>query len=181
MPHYLVYHSCDLSSSQYQAFATEITRLHCELFSAPSAFVNITFHPNPLPTPHAPPQPTPPPQSTTFVAARPVRTNYIHAHLRPRGPANAPKLRTLVETIMQIWSTHVQNGKGEGRLDDPKGLHNVFIFEDLAAGAEQGFVLPVAGEEGEWAERNMDEFRRRAQSGDESVARLMEEGGGRKG
>jgi hypothetical protein len=31
MPHYLIYHSCDITQAQYQALATAITKLHCEL------------------------------------------------------------------------------------------------------------------------------------------------------
>lgn len=54
-------------------------------------------------------------------------------------------------------------------------LHNVFIFEDLAAGVEQGFLLPQAGQEEEWVKDNMEEFEKRAAEGDENVKRLMEE------
>lgn len=65
--------------------------------------------------------------------------------------------------------------KGEGRLDDERALHNVFLMEDIVAGAEQGFVLPVAGKDGEWAERNMDAFEKRAGEGDESMEALVRE------
>jgi hypothetical protein len=134
------------------------TLTDADTVSAPSAFVNTSFHHNP--------------PSTIFVAGHPHATNYIHAHLRPRGPSAAPKLRKLVETIMVIWNEHVKNG-GEGRLDDSKALHNVFIFEDLAAGAEQGFLLPLAGEEGDCVEENMQAFEKRAGEGDEAIKRLV--------
>lgn len=62
-----------------------------------------------------------------------------------------------------------------GRLDDPRALHNVFILEDIAAGAEQGLLLPVAGKDPEWAEDNMVEFRRRADLGDKSMLALIRE------
>lgn len=97
---------------------------------------------------------------------------------------------------MGIWADSVQAGsqsqpqpqpqsgdrsrtKGEGRLDDPLALHNVFLFEDIVAGAEQGFVLPQAGKDGEWAKENMGEFERRAGEGDESMQRLVEKYGRR--
>ncbi|KAH4216322.1 hypothetical protein HBH69_168350 [Parastagonospora nodorum] len=169
MPHYMVYHSCDISQQQYQAFASALTKLHCDLFSAPSAFVNITF----LPSPSSSSTSTSSPTVHTFVGAHSHPTNFIHAHLRPRGPSNAPKLHTLVTTTMALWSEHI--GTDSGRLDDIKALHNVFIFEDLAAGAEQGFVVPRAGGEGEWARENKGEFERREREGDEGMGRLVGE------
>ena len=130
--------------------------------SAPSAFVNITFHPTSVSN------------TTTFVAGQPAATNYIHAHLRPRGPSFAPQMRTLVTTIMSLWGEHISNGSGtEGRLDNPRGLHNVFLFEDLAAGAEQGLVLPKAGEEKGWAHENWAEMVKRAKEGDRGMEGLM--------
>lgn len=157
----MIYHSCPISSSQSQALAEGITSLHSSLFSAPTSFVNISFLPSP---------------SNTYVSSRLVATNFLHAHLRPRGPANASKLQTLVKTIMKLWAEHVaQDDKSEGRLDDARGLHNVFVFEDLAAGAEQGFVLPKAGEEEGWVRENWEDFERRAKDGDGAVGMMMEE------
>lgn len=48
-------------------------------------------------------------------------------------------------------------------------------MQDIAAGAEQGFILPIAGEDGKWIEENMAEFERRAKDGDESMRALAEE------
>lgn len=62
-----------------------------------------------------------------------------------------------------------------GRLDDTLSLHNIFLMEDIAAGAEQGFILPVAGQDVQWAEQNMLEFERRAGLGDKSMGRLAQE------
>lgn len=82
--------------------------------------------------------------------------------------------------ITAIWDDAVRGvearGDGKsGRLDDEKALHNCFIMEDIAAGAEQGFVLPVAGRDGAWIEENMGEFERRAEEGDESMRALIAE------
>jgi hypothetical protein len=82
---------------------------------------------------------------------------------------------------MTLWAEHISKGNSEGRLDDAKGLHNVFIFEDLAAGVEQGIVVPKAGEEEGWARENWAEFERRAKEGDEGMEVLMKEVGGKKG
>ncbi|KAF2690471.1 hypothetical protein K458DRAFT_290325, partial [Lentithecium fluviatile CBS 122367] len=103
-------------------------------------------------------------------------TNYIHAHLRPRGPNTRPTLISITQSLTQIWNSLLQPTK-PGSLDDPRALHNVFLMEDIAAGAEQGFVLPLAGEDAQWAEENMQEFRRRAEDGEEGMRRLVEEVG----
>lgn len=87
---------------------------------------------------------------------------------------------------MRIWDEEarpVQQGSKQqdaqvlasGRLDDPRGLHNVFIMEDITAGAEQGFILPIAGQDGKWVEENLARFQQRAQDGDESMRTLIDE------
>lgn len=126
-------------------------------------------------------------ESAVFVSGRVVKTNYILGHLRPR-PANAEKLSHIVREITRIWNEAVRNvqdasssrdgyvrKEGDGRLDDERALHNVFLMEDIVAGSEQGFELPVAGKDGEWARENMAAFEKRATNGDEGMRRLVEE------
>jgi hypothetical protein len=48
-------------------------------------------------------------------------------------------------------------------------------MEDIVAGAEQGFLLPVAGGDAQWAAEHLAEFRRRADDGDESMQGLVRE------
>jgi hypothetical protein len=85
---------------------------------------------------------------------------------------------------MQLWDTCINTWETAtmtdhltttGRLDQARALHNVFVFEDLVAGAEQGFVLPQAGQDGDWVKENMAEFERRAREGDGSMKQLIEE------
>jgi phenylpyruvate tautomerase PptA (4-oxalocrotonate tautomerase family) len=176
MPLYEIHHSHTLTAAQQRALATSITALHCSTFSAPSLFVNIVFLPS----------------STHFVGGAAAQPNYIIGHLRPRGPENGAKLATIVAELTRIWNAHVrlEGGgsvldripgvgytpkKGDGRLDDVRALHGVFLMEDIAAGAEQGFALPVAGQDGAWVRENMAEFRRRAEDGDEGMRALIEE------
>jgi hypothetical protein len=176
MPLYEIHHSHPLTSVQHRALATSITALHCSTFSAPSLFVNVVFLPS----------------STHFVGGAAAQPNYIIGHLRPRGPENGAKLATIVAELTRIWNAHVrlEGGssvldripgvgytpkKGDGRLDDARALHGVFLMEDIAAGAEQGFALPVAGQDGTWVRENMAEFRRRAEDGDEGMRALIEE------
>lgn len=173
MPLYSIHHSCTLTPAQQRALARAITTLHCTTFSAPAAFVNITFHPTSLLSPQI------------YVGGTPHRTNYILAHLRPR-PNNAAKQAHIVSALTTLWNEHarpvdgmLRQGymakRGDGRLDDERALHNVFIMEDIVAGSEQGFALPLAGKEGEWARANMGEFERRAADGDESMRGLVRE------
>lgn len=114
--------------------------------------------------------------------------NYIIAHIRPRPNSDRERLDRLVEKIMGLWNEHVwpddnsslwkskkKRSSPSNRLDDNRALHNVFIMQDIDAGAEQGFILPVAGEDGQWVEKHMEEFKKRAQEGDTSMAALVEE------
>lgn len=71
--------------------------------------------------------------------------------------------------------------RAQGRLDDARALHNVFIMEDIVAGAEQGFELPVAGRDGEWVGEQRAEMERRVEEGDESMRALLEEADARLG
>ena len=95
-------------------------------------------------------------------------------HLRPRGPDNRPKLLGITNSLTHIWNS-ILLPSHPGRLDDERALHNVFLMEDIAAGAEQGFLLPVAGEDAKWAEQHLAEFQRRARGGDISMRGLIKE------
>ncbi|KAF2129455.1 hypothetical protein P153DRAFT_366848 [Dothidotthia symphoricarpi CBS 119687] len=201
MPHYEVHHTCPLTLAQIDALASALTDLHCLLFSAPSIFVNVTFHR----TQHIHKDNngifhTTGDTQHIRVGGRNVMTNYIIGHVRPRGPENRHKLDTLVQEIMRIWNEEarplleesssrreieeanedkkrVAHGSKErlGRLDDERALHNVFIMEDIVAGAEQGFTLPLAGQDAKWIEENLAEFEQRAAAGDESMKALVSE------
>lgn len=176
MPLYEVHHSCPLTPTQQQALATGITNLHCTTFSAPSAFVNITFHPTSIATPQI------------YVGGKPHRTNYVLGHIRPR-PNNGAKQAHILSEVTRLWNEHARPvdavrgeagtgsapKKGEGRLDDERALHNVFLMASIVAGVEQGFEVPVAGNDGAWARENMAAFERRAEDGDESMRELVRE------
>lgn len=95
-------------------------------------------------------------------------------HLRPRGQDNRPKLLALVARFTAVWNETLRP-EAPGRLDDGRALHNVFIMEDIVAGTEQGFVLPVAGNDAKWLEENRGEIERRAGEGDAAMKVLLEE------
>ncbi|KAF1993666.1 hypothetical protein P154DRAFT_449609 [Amniculicola lignicola CBS 123094] len=159
MPLYEIHHSAILTSSQRQSLASGLTNLHCKTFSAPSSFVNIAFHG--------------PSDVDMEVGWEKVQTNYIIGHLRPRPIKPASTIPDLVTSITNIWNSIVRDPPG--RLDDPRALHNCFILEDIDGGAEQGFILPVAGNDGNWLEGNMKEFERRAGLGDVAMEALVRE------
>lgn len=193
MPLYEIHHSCSLSSSQRDDIAAAITSLHCRLFSAPSIFVNVIFHQREqcfengkMGDLHG-----------LYVGGQKRRTNYIIGHIRPRG--DQEKLKMLVQGITKIWNLHGRSkcrleprtsGRAQkrdakdleradadapGRLDDHRALHNCFIMEDIAGGSEQGFMLPVAGQDGNWIKDNMPAFEKRAAEGDKSMQGLLAE------
>lgn len=191
MPHYEIHHSLDIPDYLQAALAAAITDLHCTLFNAPSMFVNVTFHFTCFASLMGDDDRRGDTQAI-FVGGKKHMTNYIHAHLRPRG--DREKLDLLVKEITKIWNKHARtkhytllpksknaqrveraDEDAPGRLDDPRALHNIFIFEDIAAGAEQGFLLPVAGKDREWVQENMGAFGKRAAEGDESMVKLLDE------
>ena len=43
MPMYEIEHACALSAEQQQSIAAAITKIHAEMFTTPSFFVNVRF------------------------------------------------------------------------------------------------------------------------------------------
>lgn len=111
--------------------------------------------------------------------------NYIVANVRS-GPSRTQKeWDGLCEEVVKIWEEIVchdgkeQDGNDEKKGDDGKGLRAVFVMGGLIAGWEAGFVIPKAGEDGEWLKKNLGEFERRARSGEKMFGDLVEEIGER--
>ena len=96
-------------------------------------------------------------------------------HARPVDSAVGQTTDGLLGRVGEETGVGCAPKSGEGRLDDERALHNVFLMGGIVAGAEQGFVLPVAGKDGEWVEANMKEFERRAADGDDSMRVLLQE------
>ncbi|KAF2121082.1 hypothetical protein BDV96DRAFT_203373 [Lophiotrema nucula] len=166
MPLYEVFHGVHLTPIQRASLAKKLTHLHCSTFSAPSIFVNVTFH-------------AAKEGDVEFAGGKEVPVNKIIAHLRPRPTKPADTIPNLTSAIIASWNSVVYDKAPEfnGRIDDEKALHTVFIMEDISGGAEQGFILPLAGKDGDgvWAEEQMPEFEKRAAAGDKSVEKLIEE------
>jgi ABC-type Zn2+ transport system substrate-binding protein/surface adhesin len=92
-------------------------------------------------------------------------------------------MNTLVLDLTEIWNKVVRpnsandnvDGNVPGRLDDPTALHLCGISEGIVAAAEQGFLLPSAGQDDKWLEKNLKAFEKRAADGDEAMKALLEE------
>lgn len=112
--------------------------------------------------------------------------NYIVANVRS-GPSRTQKeWDGLCEEVVKIWEGIVchdgkdgNDGNDEKKGDDGKGLRAVFVMGGLIAGWEAGFVIPKAGEDGEWLKKNLGEFERRARLGEGMFGDLVEEIGER--
>lgn len=88
---------------------------------------------------------------------------------------------SLIIEIAAIWQDILGYSayRDTGSLENPMDLHSIFVLDDIAAGYEQGFLLPEAGGDKRWIEENMGEFERRANAEapceDQDMQRLIEE------
>ncbi|KUJ23272.1 uncharacterized protein LY89DRAFT_777055 [Mollisia scopiformis] len=101
MPFYEIIHHTNLTHTQRETLASEITTLHSKTFSAPTHFVNIKFSPSHNASILAPSSPTVP---DYFVAGR-ARThpNLIFAHVRGGASRSNVAFAKLAEDIEKIW------------------------------------------------------------------------------
>lgn len=105
--------------------------------------------------------------------------NYIVANVRS-GPSRTQKeWDGLCEEVVKIWEGIVCHDGKDGKDGEGRGLRAVFVMGGLIAGWEAGFVIPKAGEDGEWLKKNLGEFERRARLGEGMFGDLVEEIGER--
>ncbi|KAF1966194.1 hypothetical protein BU23DRAFT_425885, partial [Bimuria novae-zelandiae CBS 107.79] len=71
-----------------------------------------------------------------------------------------------------------------GCITNPEALHSIWIFDDIAGSAKQGFVLPESrsltgdfgiGNDVKWAKGYLGEFEKRAAGGNEGMRGLAED------
>lgn len=74
--------------------------------------------------------------------------------------------------MRQAWDKAVNNGQ-PGRGD--KELRGTFIFADLTAVLEAGFILPEAGNDKKWIMENKPSFEKLAAEGEEDWKRVLDE------
>jgi len=151
MPLYLISHVTPLSTSQQDTLASPITKLHTELFTTPSLFVNVRFS-NAL-------------QHVGFVGGKRAATNSISAHVR-HGPMRTAELYDkLMVGIADAWARTV--------VQDPD--IRIFVMGDIVAGYEHGFSLPPAGGDKEWMRKNFAAFKEKAKAGNVEMEELVYE------
>jgi phenylpyruvate tautomerase PptA (4-oxalocrotonate tautomerase family) len=129
MPYYEIRHSYPLTPTQKQTFATKLTTLHAETFTAPSLFVNIQFS-------HITSDNLK--DADFFIAGKPQSSgNRVLGQVRGGGTRGQEAFDKLAEDIQSIWNEVV----GDDGTSNEKELHGVFIMPGLIA-RERGFAIP---------------------------------------
>ncbi|KAI9879771.1 MAG: hypothetical protein M1830_007213 [Pleopsidium flavum] len=157
MPWYDIEHITPLTGQQKDELAMAMTTIHAEKFHTPTLFVNCRF--------------TEVKDQETYVAGKRRHTNRIFGHVRPGGRA-VEDFNDLCLQLIQAWDKAVNNGQpGQGN----KELRGTFIFADLTAASEAGFILPEAGNDKKWIRENKPAFEKLAAEGDEDWKGVLKE------
>ena len=155
MPAYDVLHSIHLSDSQKDALAEAITRTHADKFITPRIFVNVAFTNI---------------EEARYYSAGKRRSPMNHI----RGWTRAGPSRTqedwdgITQALSKAW--HDIAGHSESAR-----LRTVSIFAGVSAALEEGFSVPVAGQDVPWLYENWDAFEERADHGSEEFKEMMAE------
>jgi len=154
MPLYEIEHVCPITPDQQQAIASAIVKIHSEMFTTPSLFVNVRFKDTdafPL-----------------FVAGQRRRVNWIMAHVR-HGPSRTQEHYASVCTaVASAWASIV------GTTPEFE-LRGIFVLGDIVAGWEAGFPIPQAGQDKVWLKHYVGEFKKLADAGDVDFAGMVHE------
>lgn len=182
MPLYEVEHIFPLSIPQQDALAEAITDVHSKKFSTPRLFVNVNFKATY--------------EARTYIAGKKARANRIFGTVRSSGNARSQAdFDSLAQELAQVWADVVHPDAGDGinarqaaekaqkegkevkteKVDPVHDLRAVFIVGGLISAYEAGFVIPPAGQDVEWAKKNMDAFKKKAAEGDEDFRALVED------
>ncbi|EKG16696.1 Tautomerase [Macrophomina phaseolina MS6] len=164
MPLYIVSHKDPISSSQRDELAAAITKIHANLFTTPSLFVNVKFED----------------VSTTsyYVGGKPHLINAITAQVRPGASRPRSAYDELCRQLRAAWEdifSSLQDANSNKTNAAAVPLDGIFILGTIIAGEEQGFLLPEAGKDGEWVREHWKEFEKRAGAGDAGMKALVEE------
>ncbi|KAH7409355.1 hypothetical protein BKA64DRAFT_394764 [Cadophora sp. MPI-SDFR-AT-0126] len=160
MPFYDIQHSLPLNASQRASLAKDLTTLHATSFNAPTIFVNVKFTPNAQ-------------DEGYFVGGehRPS-TNRIFVHVRSGKGRGDEAFARLAADVEKVWDRVVGRGEEDAGAGNLKVLHAVFIVPGITA-REQGFAIPLAGEEAAWLRNSLGTFKKRADDGEENMKTLM--------
>ncbi|KAK2610434.1 hypothetical protein N8I77_003862 [Diaporthe amygdali] len=151
MPWYIVSHRDPISSSQRDELASAITKVHTNLFTTPSLFVNVRFEDAS--------------KAHHYVGGKPKLVNCIQAHVRSGPSRSRSSYNELCRQLRAAWESVLATTP----------LDTISVHGSLVAGEENGFLRPEAGHDAEWVRENMPEFERLAAAGDEEMRALVEE------
>lgn len=158
MPYYTIHHLIPLTVTQKDTLAAKITDLHSTHFQVLRNFVNVRFQQL-----HS--------TDDIYIGGQRRVTNHILAHVRS-GPSRSPSdWNALCAGIQSAWDEIVVNdpaprAKGSGGGEEELGLRGIFLLGTPLGGMEAGVLMPVAGGDGEWMERQWGDFLERAGRGE---------------
>jgi phenylpyruvate tautomerase PptA (4-oxalocrotonate tautomerase family) len=164
MPFYSVQHAVALTISQQDELAEELTKLHSTRFTTPRLFVNISF--------------VDVSNATIYVAGRRKISNTIQAFVRAGPSRTQQDWDDHCRDIAAAWDRIIGSGLPKIRRAEPDqdySLRGVVIMGGLLAGYEAGFTIPGAGGDVDWVKKNLPEFQKRADEGDEDFKELVRE------
>jgi Putative oxalocrotonate tautomerase enzyme len=157
MPNYVVTHQFDISESERTAIAQAITHAHGDMFSVPYIFVNVTFQPTS--------------QCVSYAGGKRVTkatnsvTGYVRNVSRPQE-----EYAELCHRIKEGW----KNAIGPNSSQE-KQLTSIFVQGIIAAGWEQGVMIPESGHDRDWLKEQFTNFKKKADSGEEEMKELVED------
>ncbi|CAF1533039.1 unnamed protein product [Adineta steineri] len=148
MPLYIIEHPAALlNMKQKEKVCKEITRIHCDVTGALPSFVNVVFHTTD--------------DNVEFVNNKLRHKSRIVGNIR--ADRSAAEKESLINQINDAWFTIV----GER-------CHLVALNEVKSENAaEDGILLPAAGQEFEWLAKHMETFEKRAEKGEETSQDLL--------
>ncbi|KAI3397601.1 hypothetical protein diail_10573 [Diaporthe ilicicola] len=151
MPWYIVCLREPIDATQRDELASAITRVHTNIFTTPSLFVNVRFEDES--------------KVHHYVGGKPKLVNSIQSHVRSGPSRPRSSYNELCRQLRVEWESVLPTTP----------LDNISVHGCLVAGEENGVLRPEAGHDAEWVRENMPEFERLAAAGDESMRTLVEE------
>jgi len=157
MPNYTVTHQFDISEAERANIAQAITEAHGNMFSVPYIFVNVMFQPTS--------------QCISYAGGKKVAnainsvTGYVRNVSRPQE-----EYTELCRRIEEGWKNAIGPNAGK-----EKQLTSIFVQGIIAAGWEQGVMIPVVGHDREWMKERFADFKKRADAGEEEMKELVED------
>ncbi|KIW62000.1 hypothetical protein PV05_02054 [Exophiala xenobiotica] len=160
MPLYDVEHITPLDLLQQTGLAQALTNLHANRFKTPKCFVNVRY--------------TDASDQVVFRGGRRVKYNRIILRTRQGETRTKEIYDEHCRDIIRLWEGVVV-GKEGGQTGQQQRLRTVWVMGALTTAVECGIARPSVGEEDQWLEDNIDEFKRLAAEGDGDFVELLQE------